>query len=86
MEQKGEASAIRTPLDAIDGTDERRLPPIVGAQEDATLVLREDRGRSCIELLVQRHEGERFFIAQRMDRIGGREDVVQQSFRKRSFI
>ena len=72
-------------MDAIDGTDERRSSPDrLVAQEDATLVAGAKTGDArAFELLVQRHEGKIFSLAQRMTRNReDAEDVVQQSFQK----
>src|SRR6266404_1047213 len=72
-------------MDAIDGTDERRSSPDrLVAQEDATLVAGAKTGDArAFELLVKRHEGKIFSLAQRMTRNReDAEDVVQQSFQK----
>jgi RNA polymerase sigma-70 factor (ECF subfamily) len=72
-------------MDAIDGMDERRSSPDRSvAQEDAALVAGAKTGDArAFELLVQRHEGKIFALAQRMTRNReDAEDVVQQSFQK----
>src|ERR1700675_1778217 len=72
-------------MDAIDGTDERRSSPDrLVTQEDAGLVAGAKTGDArAFELLVQRHKGKIFALAQRMTRNReDAEDVVQQSFQK----
>jgi RNA polymerase sigma-70 factor (ECF subfamily) len=72
-------------MDAIDGTDETSSSPDrLVAQEDAALVAGAKTGDArAFELLVQRHEGKIFSLAQRMTRNReDAEDVVQQSFQK----
>ena len=72
-------------MDAIDQTDERSSSPDrLVAQKDAALVAGAKTGDArAFELLVQRHEGKIFALAQRMTRNReDAEDVVQQSFQK----
>jgi RNA polymerase sigma-70 factor, ECF subfamily len=76
------------PVELVDATGEvnkrsyssRRLVAV----EDAVLVTNAKTGDPCaFELLVQRHEGKIFSLAQRMTRNReDAEDVVQQSFQK----
>ena len=72
-------------MDPIDGTDETNSSPDrLVTQDDAALVAGAKTGDSrAFELLVQRHEGKIFLLAQRMTRNReDAEDVVQQSFQK----
>jgi RNA polymerase sigma-70 factor (ECF subfamily) len=72
-------------MDAIDGANATSSSPErLVAQEDATLVAGAKTGDArAFELLVQRHEGKIFSLAQRMTRNReDAEDVVQQSFQK----
>jgi RNA polymerase sigma-70 factor (ECF subfamily) len=72
-------------MDAVGGayTTNSSVDPLV-AREDATLVAGAKTGDAhSFELLVERHEGKIFSLAQRMTRNrGDAEDVVQQSFQK----
>jgi RNA polymerase sigma-70 factor (ECF subfamily) len=72
-------------MDAIDRTDETSSSADrLVAQEDAGLVADAKTGDArAFELLVQRHEGKIFALAQRMTRNReDAEDVMQQSFQK----
>ncbi len=72
-------------MDVICGADEASsCPDRLVAQEDAALVAGAKTGDArAFELLVQRHEGKIFSLAQRMTRNReDAEDVVQQSFQK----
>jgi RNA polymerase sigma-70 factor (ECF subfamily) len=71
--------------DAIDGVNaSSTFPDRVVTREDAALVAVAKTGDArAFELLVQRHEGKIFSLAQRMTRNReDAEDVVQQSFQK----
>src|SRR5713101_7265124 len=69
-------------IGAANGTSSS--PDRLAAQEDAALVARARTGDTCaFELLVQRHNGKIFALAQRITRNReDAEDVVQQSFQK----
>jgi RNA polymerase sigma-70 factor (ECF subfamily) len=72
-------------MDAIDGANATSSSPDrLVAQEDAALVAAAKTGDTrAFELLVQRHEGKIFSLAQHMTRNReDAEDVVQQSFQK----
>src|SRR5258708_11285557 len=72
-------------MDAIGGANgTSSSPDRLAAQEDAALVARARTGDTCaFELLVQRHNGKIFALAQRITRNReDAEDVVQQSFQK----
>jgi RNA polymerase sigma-70 factor (ECF subfamily) len=72
-------------MDAIGGANEASSSPEgLVAHEDAALVARARIGDAhAFELLVQRHKGKIFALAQRMTRNReDAEDVVQQSFQK----
>src|ERR1700704_6530727 len=72
-------------MDAIGGANAASSSPDrLVAQEDAALVAGAKTGDArAFELLVQRHEGKIFSLAQRMTRNReDAEDVVQQSFQK----
>ena len=72
-------------MDAIDGAHETSSSTDrLVAQEDSVLVAAAKTGdAAAFELLVQRHDGKIFSLAQRMTRNReDAEDVVQQSFQK----
>jgi RNA polymerase sigma-70 factor, ECF subfamily len=72
-------------MDAIGGANgTSSSSDRLAAQEDAALVVAARTGDTCaFELLVQRHKGKIFALAQRMTRNReDAEDVVQQSFQK----
>src|SRR5260370_21722357 len=72
-------------MDAIEGANATSFSADhLVAQENAVLVAAAKTGDSrAFELLVQRHEGKIFLLAQRMTRNReDAEDVVQQSFQK----
>jgi RNA polymerase sigma-70 factor (ECF subfamily) len=72
-------------MDAVgEGNGTSSSPDRLVAQEDAALVAAAKTGDArAFELLVERHEGRIFSIAQRMTRNReDAEDVVQQSFQK----
>jgi RNA polymerase sigma-70 factor (ECF subfamily) len=72
-------------MDAIGGANATSSSPHrLAAQEDAALVAGAKTGDArAFELLVERHEGKIFSLAQRMTRNReDAEDVVQQSFQK----
>jgi RNA polymerase sigma-70 factor, ECF subfamily len=72
-------------LDTIDGAKPASFSPDrLVAQEDAALVAGAKTGDArAFELLVQRHEGKIFLVAQRITRNReDAEDAVQQSFQK----
>src|SRR5258707_9704398 len=72
-------------MDTIAGANgTSSSPDRLAAQEDAALVARARTGDTCaFELLVQRHNGKIFALAQRITRNReDAEDVVQQSFQK----
>jgi RNA polymerase sigma-70 factor, ECF subfamily len=77
---------MRTELiDAVGGANATNSSPDrLVAREDAELVAGAKAGDArAFELLVQRHEGKIFLLAQRMTRNReDAEDVVQQSFQK----
>jgi RNA polymerase sigma-70 factor (ECF subfamily) len=71
-------------IDAISGANASTSPDRLVAQEDEALVAGAKAGDArAFELLVQRHKGKIFSLAQRMTRNReDAEDVVQQSFQK----
>jgi RNA polymerase sigma-70 factor, ECF subfamily len=72
-------------MDAVAGANATSSSPDrLATQEDTALVARAKTGDArAFELLVQRHEGKIFSLAQRMTRNReDAEDVVQQSFQK----